>query len=272
MTGASVAGTRPQALGAAGEPEERLARTEVPAVAAAIRIMRRLAASPAPQGATPLARALGLNTSTCFNILRTLAQGGLVRFDPDTKTYALDLGVVDLARAAFSRGAEAERIPSLLRQFALRRGVTVTLWRPAGPDRMVLSHVAESDQVMRIRMSVGQRLPLLIGAMGRVHGAFAGLEEAELRRRFAALRWQRPFSVEEFLAEVAETRLRGWAVDEDHYVHGVTTLSAPVQGREGLLAASATMFTGQYERAAFPTLGGELLALAQDIARSLAFD
>jgi DNA-binding IclR family transcriptional regulator len=254
------------------EQEERLARTEVPAVAAAIRLLRRLAESPAPQGVTQLARGLGLNTSTCFNILRTLAQGGLVRFDAEAKTYALDLGVVDLARAAFSRGAEAERIPPLLRQFALRRGATVTLWRPAGTDRMVLSHVAESDQVMRIRMSVGQRLPLLIGAMGRVLGAFGGLEETELRRRFAALRWQRPFSVEEYLAQVDETRRRGWAVDEDHYIQGVTTLSAPVHRQEGLLAVSATVFTRQYDRAAYPAIGEELVALAGDIARNLAFD
>lgn len=252
--------------------EPRPARGEVPAVAAAVRILRHLAAAPTPLGATPLARALGLNTSTCFNILRTLANGGLVRFDADAKSYALDLGVVDLARAALARGAEAAQLQPLMRQLALRHGVTVTLWRPDGPDRMVLSHIAESDRVVRIRMGVGQRLPLLIGAMGRVAAAFGGVEEAELRRRFASLRWQRPFSVEAFLDQVDEARARGWALDDGHYMQGVATVSAPVRAEDGLSAVSATMFSGQHDAAALERVGRELVALSHDVERRLAFD
>lgn len=253
-------------------------RGEVPAVAASIRILRHLAAARVPLGVTPLARALGLNTSTCFNILRTLAQGELVRFDPDTKSYSLDFGLVDLARAAFAQGADQARMQPLMRQFALRHGVTVSFWRPAGADRMVLTQVAESDQVMRIRMGVGQRLPLLIGAMGRVAGAFGGMDEAEIRRRFDLLRWQRNFTLEEFLAQVAETRRRGWALDDGHYVQGVTTLSAPVPGPmpgidgAGLATVSATMFGVQHGAAALERIGAELIVLAGQIGRSLAFD
>jgi DNA-binding IclR family transcriptional regulator len=256
----------------AAELERPATRGEVPSVAAAIRILRHLAQAGAPVGVTPLARALGLNTSTCFNILRTLAGGELVRFDAEAKTYALDYGVVDLARAAFARGAELGHILPMMRQLALRHGVTVTLWRPAGPDRMVLTLVAESDQVMRIRMGVGQRLPLLIGAMGRVAGAFGGMDEGEMRRRFEALRWQRPLSFAEFLEQVAETRARGWALDEGQYVLGVTTLSAPVVAPGALSAISATMFTGQHDGAAMARIGGELARLGADIQRAMTFD
>jgi DNA-binding IclR family transcriptional regulator len=256
----------------AAELERPATRGEVPSVAAAIRILRHLAQAGAPVGVTPLARALGLNTSTCFNILRTLAGGELVRFDAEAKTYALDYGVVDLARAAFAQGAELGHILPMMRQLALRHGVTVTLWRPAGPDRMVLTLVAESDQVMRIRMGVGQRLPLLIGAMGRVAGAFGGMDEGEMRRRFEALRWQRPLSFAEFLEQVAETRARGWALDEGQYVLGVTTLSAPVVAPGALSAISATMFTGQHDGAAMARIGGELARLGADIQRAMTFD
>ncbi|MBL6457402.1 IclR family transcriptional regulator [Belnapia sp. T6] len=247
-------------------------RGEVPAVAAAIRILRHLAASRAPLGVTPLARALGLNTSTCFNILHALAQGELVRIDPEAKSYTLDFGLVDLARAAFAQGAKLGQVQPLLRQLALRHGVTVTFWRPAGPDRMVLTQVAESDQVMRIRMGVGQRLPLLIGAMGRVAAAFGGMEAPELRRRFEALRWQRPFSFEEFMRQVEETRQRGWALDEGHYVLGVTTLSAPVMESDQLSVVSASMFGVQHGPAMLAQIGEELTALAANTRRALVFD
>lgn len=254
--------------------ESGRSKGEVPAVAAAIRILRHLAAAQAPLGVTPLARALGLNPSTCFNILRTLAQGELVRFDPDSKTYALDLGLVDLARAAFAKGAEQARILPMMRQLAMRRGVTVTFWRPAGPDRMVLTQVAESDQVMRIRMGVGQRLPLLIGAMGRIAGAFGGLGEAELRRRFEALRWDQPLGFEEFLRQVEVARERGWALDEGRYVAGVTTLSAPVplDDGSGLCVVSATMFGAQHAASGCDVIGADLATLAKDIRRALSFD
>jgi DNA-binding IclR family transcriptional regulator len=258
------------------EVAERIpgARAEVPAVAAAIRILRHLAAAGGPLGVTPLARALGLNTSTCFNILRTLVQGELVRFDPEAKTYALDFGLVDLARAAFARGAEVTHVLPMMRQLALRHGVTVTLWRPGGHDRMMLEQMAESDRVMRIRMGVGQRLPLLIGAMGRIAGAFGGMTDAELRRRFEGLRWQRPFSFEDFLSQVEDTRRRGWALDDGHYVLGVTTLSAPVAayGTEGLSVVSATMFGGQHDAAALERIGAELVMLGLDIRRAVCFD
>lgn len=256
----------------AAELERPATRGEVPSVAAAIRILRHLAQAGAPVGVTPLARALGLNTSTCFNILRTLASGELVRFDAEAKTYTLDYGVVDLARAAFAQGAEVGHILPMLRQLALRHGVTVTLWRPGGPDRMVLTLVAESDQVMRIRMGVGQRLPLLIGAMGRLAGAFGGMDEGEMRRRFEALRWQRPLPFQEFLAQLAETRARGWALDEGQYVLGVTTVSAPVAASGGLSAVSATMFSGQYDAAGLARIGAEMVRLGHDIQRALAFD
>lgn len=250
------------------------AKGEVPAVAAAIRILQHLAAAPGPQGVTPLARTLGLNTSTCFNILRTLAQGELVRFDPEAKTYTLDLGVVDLARAAFAKGAEVTHVMPMMRQLALRHGVTVSLWRTVGPDRMVLSQVVESDQVMRIRMGVGQRLPLLIGAMGRVAAAIGGMSEQELRRRFDGLRWHRSFPFEAFLGQVEEARRRGWSLDDGDYVQGVTSLSAPIgtNGSGGHSVISATMFTGQHDPAALDRIGAQLAVLGSDIQRATAFD
>ena len=51
----------------------------VPAVQNAMIIMRLLAASGRPMGATQIAREAGLNVSSAFNILRTLSHEGLLR-------------------------------------------------------------------------------------------------------------------------------------------------------------------------------------------------
>src|SRR4051812_30384660 len=70
----------------------------VGAVLAVVKVLRFLSDNPEPIGASHLAKNVGLYPSTCFNILRTLAQDDLISFDPATKMYALGLGVIDFAR------------------------------------------------------------------------------------------------------------------------------------------------------------------------------
>ena len=69
----------------------------VGALVHALRILRHLAAQGTAEGVTTIARATGVNGSTCYNILRTLVAEGVVIFDPATKTYRLGLGLVELA-------------------------------------------------------------------------------------------------------------------------------------------------------------------------------
>jgi DNA-binding IclR family transcriptional regulator len=63
----------------------------VGAVVHALQIMRCLAASAAPLGAAAVARATGISTSTCFNILRTLTRAWFASFNPADKTCRLIL-------------------------------------------------------------------------------------------------------------------------------------------------------------------------------------
>ncbi|MBP7568356.1 MAG: helix-turn-helix domain-containing protein, partial [Burkholderiaceae bacterium] len=72
----------------------------VGALVSGLSVLRYLAASGSPVGVTRIARELELNASTCFNLLKTLVHEGLVTFDDDTKTYAIGIGLVELARGA----------------------------------------------------------------------------------------------------------------------------------------------------------------------------
>src|ERR1700756_1386642 len=75
----------------------------VGAVTNAARILGHLGAAPGPLRLTQISRPLGINTSTCLNILRTLVAEGLVRLDGPTKTYRLGRRIVELARDALHR-------------------------------------------------------------------------------------------------------------------------------------------------------------------------
>lgn len=220
----------------------------VGAVVGAIKILRYLAHEMEPMGVSRIAKETGLNTSTTFNTLRTLMLYDFVQFDQLSKTYSLSLGIMEIARAATAIGGDIGVVRPAMERIAQDHGVTVTLWQPIGKDRKVLIMSAQPHNAMRIQMAVGQRLPLLVGATGRLFAAFSALTEAEIRRQFEAIRWDQPLSYAEFKDQIAETREKGWALDAGNFAQGTVLVSTPVLDRNGhaALAVTANMFAGQY--------------------------
>ena len=243
----------------------------VNAVASALKILFHLSAIEAPIGVTSLARVLGLNTSTCFNILKTLVRDNLVEFDEKTKGYSIGMGVVDLAKGLFSRDIDVSAVRPMMEQVAQKHGVTVSLLRRIKDNRSMIVQLAVTDAPVRISLSVGRILPLLLGAQGQVMAAFSGLDIKELRRQFDLLNFDRPISFDAFMANVEETRRRGWSVDEGYIVRGTVSLSVPIFDRVRLpiFACSATMFSGQYDANNAEQIARDLRAIGDAIERRL---
>jgi DNA-binding IclR family transcriptional regulator len=243
----------------------------VNAVASALKILFHLSAIDTPIGVTPLARVLGLNTSTCFNILKTLVRDNLVEFDDRTKGYTIGMGVVDLAKGLFSRDIDVSSVKQMMEQVAQKHGITVTLLRRIKDNRSMIVQVAVTDAPVRIALSVGQVLPLLLGAQGQVMAAFCGFDMQELRRQFELLNFGRPMSFETYMANVAETRSRGWAVDDGYIVRGTVSISVPILDRVRLpiFACSATMFSGQYDVDTAARIAQDLRDIGDTIERRM---
>jgi DNA-binding IclR family transcriptional regulator len=146
------------------------------------------------------------------------------------------------------------------------------LWQRISNDRVVLVDHAESDSAIRIHMSIGQRLPLMIAALGRCMAAHSGLPRAELARIFAGLRWQDAPTFETYMAQVEEAGRRGYAIDDGHYVKGVTTVSAAILGPDGRPsnAISAVGFTAQFTGDALDRLALEVRDIAREVTRGLS--
>jgi DNA-binding IclR family transcriptional regulator len=236
-----------------------------------LRIVRHLSTTSTPLGVNRIARDLAINPSTCFALLRTLAHEGLVQFDPQTKSYTIALGLVELARGTLELASYVRFVKPHLETIAAQNQVTATLWQPAGKDRVVLVDLANHDAAVRVHMSIGQRLPMYVAALGRCMAAFSGLTKAELKRHFQSLRWENPPTFEQYWSDVGRVRLDGYSIDADHYVRGVTTVSVPVLDDAGrpLMAISAVGFSAQLDARRLKVLGQDLRAHAQRIARGL---
>jgi DNA-binding IclR family transcriptional regulator len=244
----------------------------VGAVDSAMKILRYLSTTREPQRVSHIAKDTDLNTSTTFNILRTLMLHDVVQFEPLSKTYTLSLGILDIAQGAMAIGGDIGTVRPAMERIAQDHGVTVTLWQPMGRDRKILIMTAQPRNAMRIQMAVGQRLPLLIGSTGRVFAAFSSMETSEIRQQFKAIRWNGPISFEEFMAQVADSREKGWAMDAGNFAQGTVLVSTPVLNDEGkaVLAVTANMFAGQYDPAKAEGIIRDLKLFSQQAARTLA--
>lgn len=202
--------------------------SKAPAIARAAAILRLLGKARSPLGLQPIARELGLVPSTCLYVLRALVEEGLVGFDPATKRYRLDAGILTLARQYLRSDPFADIVQGSLDKVAREHGMTALGVQISALDHIVALAVSESDGNFSLSTRVGSRFPALISATGRCIAAFGKYEPERLRKRFETLRWANPPGFEQWMKQVEETRRQGYAVDAGHYIAGVFVLAAPV--------------------------------------------
>jgi DNA-binding IclR family transcriptional regulator len=252
----------------------RLARrvkdSKAPAISRAAAVLRLLGKSDTPLPLQAIARELGLVPSTCLYVLRALVAEELVAFDPDTKRYALEAGVLTLARQWLRRNQFSDLAQPLLDRIAHGFGVTMLGVQIVGLDHMVVVALALAGQNFQLSAQIGSRFPALISATGRCLAAFGGYSEAELARRFARLRWDDPPSFAQWQAQVAEARAQGFAIDEGNYIAGVTVIAAPVWKAPGRLShALVAIGIGAALRRAGSDLPDALIVSARTLSAQL---
>jgi DNA-binding IclR family transcriptional regulator len=120
-------------------------------------------------------------------------------------------------------------------------------------------------------MSIGQRLPMYIAALGRCMAAASSLSTDALREKFSALRWENRPTFEAYKKAVNEARFNGFAVDQDHYVKGVTTVSSAIvdDANRPVMAISAVGFSAQLNKTRVKELGAFIRSRTNNISSRL---
>ena len=247
-------------------------QSKAPAISRAAAVLRLLGKSNAPLGLQPIARELGLVPSTCLYVLRALVSEELVAFDPDTKRYSLDAGVLTLARQWLRRNHFADLAQPVLDRISRDFGLTMLGVQIFGLDHIVVIAMSQSSQNFQLSTQVGSRFPALISATGRCIAAFGGYPDEVLRERFARLRWDEPPTFEEWQAQVSQTREQGLAVDAGNYISGVTVVAAPVWKAPGRPShALVAIGIGSAVRGeGLPALQDTLLSAARSLSEQLS--
>lgn len=248
-----------------------LEQSTVPAVSRAAAILRLLGRSAEPLGVQFIARSLNIIPSTCLHILRTLVAEEFVSFDPNSKLYSLNVGLLTLARQWLSQNRFADIAQSALDRIAREYGVTAMGVQVSGLEHMVVVAMARSESMIQLHTQIGSRFPATISASGRCIAAFGDYEREELRRRFKGLRWDNAPSLSEWESQVAETRAKGYALDQGNYMAGVTVVAAPVFGvGEQLVNCLVVVgISGQLQDQVLARMGRDLKDSAAKVSRQL---
>jgi IclR family transcriptional regulator, KDG regulon repressor len=213
----------------------------VPAVDRAARLLRALSAhegdGPHQPGmsASELSRELNISKSTLSGLLITLERHGLVQRDPLTRRVRLGLALVELA-ASVSSGVDVREIARLhLVRLCRQSGETAILHLVSGDD-VSIAERAEADTQLKVVAPLGTRLPRFAGSVAKVLLAALEPGESEAIVRGSKLTTFTPRSIvdpDAYLEQLAQTRRRGYARENEEYLVGVSAVSAPVINREG---------------------------------------
>lgn len=185
-------------------------------------------------GVTQIAEKLGLYKSTVHRILGALEAKGFVRRDGAAGRYHLGLKTLELASVYLTSGD----VPSVAYHEMLtlrdRAQETVSLYVRDGMERVRVQR-AEGPLAVRRVVGLGERLPLYLGASGKVLLAWAPLaERGWLLERTLPPEFDRQ-SFEQMLDLAVD---RGWATSLEEREEGVASVAAPVLDRAGRCVAA----------------------------------
>ncbi|MEV4314032.1 IclR family transcriptional regulator [Actinocrispum sp. NPDC049592] len=198
-------------------------------------------------GIADLSRSVGLNRSTTYRYVATLAKLGYLEQDPDSKKYSLGPRAVDLGYAAIT-SMEITRVAGPdLQGLADKTGYTVSMAVLDGPDVVYIDrHRSGRTGVaaMSLHLNVGSRLPAYCTALGKA--LLAHQEPAALRtlldRTDLARRGPKTITArEQLMVSLARVRRGGIAVNDEELAAGLRAVAAAVRGRSGGVVAAVNV-------------------------------
>jgi DNA-binding IclR family transcriptional regulator len=225
-------------------------------VSRAVAILRLLGKAQHPLGVKAIADALDLVPSTCLHIIRVLVAEDLVKPEPGTKRYMLASGMIQLARSVLAGGGFAHLSQPSLDLLASAFGVTAMGVEITPKQTVVVLSISRSEQPFRVHTDVGSQFSTLVSATGRLIAAHSGATWKQLKTQFQAVVW---------------AKLQGWAVDQDHFMRGITVVAVPLFAANGVLTHTlvAVGLTSQLNKAATTALAAAMLKEADRIGQSL---
>ena len=192
-----------------------------------------------------ISRRLRFPPSTTRRLLKAMMSRRLVQQDPITKLYRLGPGVFYLASVA-KEGLDARRIAlPVMERLRDVTGENTTLHELRDGKRVCIEK-AESKQVLRDTVLIGDQFPAHCGASGKVLLAYLPADEIKgyvsSAKPLAALTARTITDPQKLSAELSRIKRRGFAFScGERVMDGLCAISAPIFDYDGKVRYSLTI-------------------------------
>jgi IclR family KDG regulon transcriptional repressor len=243
-----------------------------PSVKKAFRILQVVSDSSNGFGISEIATKLKIGKSTVHGITAALEELGLLVRDPLHKKYQLGYSLLELSRKFYKKVAlrDIARIPMESLMEKVEESVFLGIMNG---DHITILDVVESHHEIKITSPPGTRLPLLVGAIGKIFLAqFEEKKAKEILQKIELKRYTSKSIVDpkKFFKEVEETKKKGCAIDDEEYMVGVRAIATPIQMALPSVAAIWVVgFTSTLTDQKVEEVILEIRKTAQEINRSL---
>jgi DNA-binding IclR family transcriptional regulator len=224
-------------------------------------------------GVSDVSRALGLKKATAHRLLSSLLRRGLVAQDAVTRRYRLGIKLWELGSLATSQLDWVDRVKPFLQHLTDVSGETSHL-AVLNDGQVLYVEKVESSRSLRMPSQVGKRLPVHCTGVGKALIAFLPEEVLRgvlTRRGMPRMTAHTITDRDVLLAELAEARSRGYAIDNEEIDEGLTCVAAVVRDHTSHVVAAISI-AGPSSRLRLETLGErarEVVGTANAMSRAL---
>jgi IclR family acetate operon transcriptional repressor len=244
----------------------------VQALNRALALLRELASA---EGLTltEIATRQGLAPSSAHRLLTTLAEHGFAEADPEDQTWSIGVEAFRVGQAFQRRNKAFQAARPVMRRLMETTGETANLGIFAG-DEVVFVAQVESNDPIRAFFRAGERRAAHASGVGKA--LLAELPEAALDRLIRDKGLQR-FTDKTITdsaclrVELAATRLRGYALDDEERSRGMRCIAAAIFDENGEAVAGISISgpSGRLDQERIAALGPEVAAAATRITRAI---
>lgn len=221
-----------------------------------------------------LAEAMGVDRSTAYRILVTLAAHGFVERDPLSEQYTISSRKILALGSRINANLHWPTLASpWLKQLRDETGEAVNIAVLQGSEVVYVNHLP-SHEAITVGPLLGLRRPLHVSAVGKAIVAFLMAGERDALLAGLDLKGATPHSItnqEQFLDELNRVRAQGFAVDDEETFIGVRCVAAPIHDHTNQVIASMGLSgpASRVTRERVGDLGARVRALASEFSISL---
>ena len=203
-------------------------------------VLEEIARVGVPVTPTTINQHLGLPKPTIHRLFSTLEAEGFLQREIDGRSYTpgrrlrdLSMGVLTSLRVRTARLAVLDALAGDI-------GETCNISVPER-DSMVYIDRVETKWPLRIQLPVGTHVPFYCTASGKMYLASLNPAHFERYARSARLDKHTGHTItdpDRLLAEVDETRERGFSQDDEEFMEGMIALAVPIRDVHGRLLST----------------------------------